>query len=289
MFSDRDQGRIQAIDGYQLVPRERKEGQRAFYSNLPERESRQQADPAVKKFYKQYYNKYPTPQQQVEHPIEKFVPPNKTVFQLIRDAASAFLNKCGFIIKKKDSAGTIIAQHSMPIVQKLSTAIYHNMVENMYSKINPGYNWEKDDEHVKSKLVQKDILKKMGEVGSDGLTRWQRYIKSANTLQIMDLSIRESVNQINKNAGEIVLKIDYNGNDKDGLPIYQVADLNVIEETKRKATKKEKGYPMPKVRTKQVSLQSMINPHPNGPTFPSSGTVMKGEMPKETPWGDGDG
>jgi hypothetical protein len=290
MFSDRDQGRIQAIDGYQLVPRERKEGQRAFYSKMPEREARQQADPAVKKFYKQYYNKYPTPDKQAEHPIEKFIPSaNKSVFQIVRDEASAILNKLGFIIKKKDNAGTIIAQHFMPIVQKLSTALYHNMVEGMYPKdVGKGYDWEDDPAHIKTKSKQKGIIEDLKRPGTGGRTYWQRYINDDNTWLVMRQSIENSVAQINRNAGETVLEVTLGTDSTTGARMYNVVDLNVIQETQRKASKKAKGYPMPKVIAKRLNLRDQINPqpHPNGPTFPSSGTVMKGEMPKETPWGE---
>jgi hypothetical protein len=60
LFNDITQGKIKAIDGYQLVPRERKELDKSFYKALPDREVRQQTDKKMKKLLKQYYRKNPT-------------------------------------------------------------------------------------------------------------------------------------------------------------------------------------------------------------------------------------
>jgi hypothetical protein len=73
-FSDRARGRIRAIDGYELMPRASKEVNRTFYSHFPNPTDRHRIDDKTRRELRSWYRKYPTPQEQAQHPFDTYVP-----------------------------------------------------------------------------------------------------------------------------------------------------------------------------------------------------------------------
>jgi hypothetical protein len=84
LFSDQAQGKIKTIDGHYLIPRERKELDRSFYTALPTPAERVTVDPQLKKTLKQWYRKNLTPELQRKSPFATFVP-KVSAFQFVRN------------------------------------------------------------------------------------------------------------------------------------------------------------------------------------------------------------
>jgi hypothetical protein len=274
VFSDIEQGKIKAVDGYQLVPGVRKDVQRAFYSKLPDRVARQQTTPEVKKLYKQYYRKYPTPILQEGHPIQEFTPPSPTVFQNIRARMGKILNMIGIGIKSKANPnGTMTAQHYLPIIQKLSTALYHNIVRKMFN-LGVNYDWKEDPRHIKSKSIQKKIIENMEKL-KDNRTYWNRFTSLDDTKEVIKYIIEDTVDKINQAAdGEQVIVLTWgqfnNPITGEKTLSYDVKDLHVLNEQAIKDAKKGKGYTremladLPKkgsgVKVKSGSIKPSVRP-----------------------------
>jgi hypothetical protein len=84
LFSDQAQRKIKAIDGHYLIPHERKELDRSFYTALPTRAERVATDTQLKKTLKQWYRKNPTLELQRKSPFATFVP-EVSAFQYVRN------------------------------------------------------------------------------------------------------------------------------------------------------------------------------------------------------------
>jgi hypothetical protein len=112
LFSDQAQGKIKAIDGHYLIPRERKELDRSFYTALPTRAERVATDPALKKTLKQWYRKNPTAELQRKSPFASFVP-DVSAFQYVRNELAKILTHWNCVIKSKTNPEEEISQRSI--------------------------------------------------------------------------------------------------------------------------------------------------------------------------------
>jgi hypothetical protein len=163
LFSVQAQNKIKAIYGHYLIPHERKELDRSFYTAVPTRAEGVATDPQLKKNLKQWYRKNPTPELQRKSPFASFVP-DVSAFQYVRNELGRFFTHWNCVIRSKTNPrGNISAQHYMTIIQKITTYIYQNCLLYMFS-IPPNYNWKDDPEHLKSKAAQTLALKKMKEM-----------------------------------------------------------------------------------------------------------------------------
>jgi hypothetical protein len=95
VYSDRDLGKIYSICGYQLTSRQKKVNQHNIYSAFPIKEVRADVMNSVYKTdLKAWLRKYPTPQQQRNHPFETFVR-EKSAFEILKEEVKAFLLEYG--------------------------------------------------------------------------------------------------------------------------------------------------------------------------------------------------
>jgi hypothetical protein len=166
-FSDTKHGKIKAIDGYELMPRATKEVSRSFYSTFPKPEDRQRIDDKTRRQLRAWYRKYPTPDEQISHPFDKFTP-ELSPYQIIRDAVMALLE--GFNIKiksKNNSDGIISAKHYMSLVQKL-TGILHSFALLKIYNLSNDYDFKTDPQGIKTKRVRKHTTKILLNIEGNG-------------------------------------------------------------------------------------------------------------------------
>jgi hypothetical protein len=282
MFSDRRQGIIKAIDGYQIVPTAQKEASRSYYNNMPDREARTQADPALKKFFKQYYRKNPTPALQAKNPVDEFRPTH-TSFQLIQDAVDKHLKTIGVSIKslKNNPTGTLTAQHYMPIKQKAATAVYHALIRKMYN-LPDNFDFKGESEankRLKSKQVQKDIKTKMLALDATGQTYGAQFFNAPSTIRLVEQTADNVLNEINSkiiNPKERIYKENIQAEQNLTTGAIKIVnfnlvdpDLNPVNIENKKRARLAKGYSdktgfRPKISGKGIQLpMKRIPPRPS--------------------------
>ena len=157
VFSNKEAGRIKAIDGHEIVPRNKKETLRALYSDFPTREHRARIDPKERSRLKAYYRKYPTETQQEHHPIDEFVK-EKSAFNMVKETVQIFLNMIGFSIysKEKHPNGTVKLTKFMTLLQKLTSQIYKGVLREVLSA-------DYDETEIKSAAVQRRLRRVLSE------------------------------------------------------------------------------------------------------------------------------
>jgi hypothetical protein len=178
VYSDVGNKRIKAIDGYQLVPRNKKESLRVMYDVYPTKEDREvNFNPEVRKHYKAYFRKYPNPNTWGMHPFNEFVKelPNKeSIFTSFRKMLEEYMIKHNFTMYSEEKDKTYVIQytgprdektvpaksgqltvaHYMTILQKL-TSYTMQIVYRLIAPSLPGnYDFSKDSLKVKSKANQ---------------------------------------------------------------------------------------------------------------------------------------
>jgi hypothetical protein len=149
VYSDRDLGKIYSIDGYQLTSRQKKVNQRNIHSAFPIKEVR--SDVMNLKFktdLKAWLTKYPTPQQQRNHPFEIFVrsvPP----FEILKDELNDFFLEYGILMYiKANAAGNLSVSNYITLIQKLTAALNWGIMI-QYFRVPEDYDFNLDDQHTK--------------------------------------------------------------------------------------------------------------------------------------------
>jgi hypothetical protein len=193
-YADRAKGKIKAIDGYELVPRKTKEINRAFYSQFPSAEDRKKIDAREKRTLRAWYRKYPTQELQQQHPFETFVP-ELNPHQIIRDVLIAALNVWGIgVYSAKNERGQLAVTHFMPMVQKMATKLYNNILLRIYSL--PGsYNFEIDSRGVKTKRARKNTVRVLTARDASNKTFIERYI-TTNALRIYSTDLPAAIEEV---------------------------------------------------------------------------------------------
>jgi hypothetical protein len=258
---------------------------------MPDREARTQADPALKKFFKQYYRKNPTPALQAKNPVDEFRPTH-TSFQLIQDAVDRHLKTIGVSIQslKNNPEGTLTAQQYMPIKQKAATAVYHALIRKMYN-LPDNFDFKGESEtnkRLKSKQVQKDIKTKMLALDATGQTYGAQFFNAPSTIDIIERTTDAVINEINsklKPEDQIYNKnIIGTKNIKTGaikITNFNLVDpdLNPANIEKKKQARQAKGYSDEKGFRPKISgkgIQPQMKRIPTRPSLGIGGTWVGG-------------
>jgi hypothetical protein len=142
VYSDRDLR-------YQLTSGQKKVNQRNIYSAFPIKEVRSDVmNSVLKTDLKAWLRKYPTPQQQRNHPFETFerpVPP----FEILKNEMKNFLTEFGISMHTK----TFLI---MTLLQKLTATLNRDTMIS-YFRLPDDYDFNLDDQHTKGLVVKKDI------------------------------------------------------------------------------------------------------------------------------------
>jgi hypothetical protein len=93
VFDDVQPGKVKAIDGYHFIPRSKIE-QRVFYNTFPQKSERKKISAEDKKLLRQYLRKYPTADEQQDHPIEEFEV-RTSAFDLVRTEVKSRMGEIG--------------------------------------------------------------------------------------------------------------------------------------------------------------------------------------------------
>jgi hypothetical protein len=199
-YSDKQLGKVKAIDNYELMPRISKEINQTFYTEFPTTKERQKLGDKEKKLLKAYYRKYPTPTQQQAHPFADFVP-ELSPYQIIRE-------------------GQLAAKHYMPLIQRLTGKAHLNILKGIYN-LGDGYDFDADPQGVKAKRVRKNTSRILMKPDSEGKTFMERYL-DANDYRIYTQEIPEAIQAIDGNRKIVQVRVNQ---DQQGRLSLQFQDL----------------------------------------------------------------
>jgi hypothetical protein len=231
-LSDKRKGKIRAIDGYELVPRETKEITRNYYQTFPRPEDRQTVDDKTRRKLKQWYRKNPTPAEQLAHPFESFEP-SQSPYQMVRGVMTELFRILQIKIHSKNSPGNISAPNYMTLLQKLTAIIHPLILTDLYG-ISQNYDFKEDPLGYKTRKAQKNTTKLFlveDEEGIDYLTRWTNYNTPEIALEIIPRLIEEIDNGREKITSTV-------GTSSSGKTIININD-KTLEDVKEKIAKKE--------------------------------------------------
>jgi hypothetical protein len=182
----------------------------------------------------------------------------------VRSIISDWLNTLGVVIKSKDAPnGNITAQHYMPIIQKLSTTVYHKMLKYMYGiGEDADYDFEDDPRGLKSKLIQRDVLSKMNQTYGGNTYLWNFVFDPTRVDAVWVSTINLAVADINKKSAGEVLKITPSDgpfiHPKSGAKLsgyhMEVVDKDVINAEQNKADMKKYGLTREKLEDKVKTM-----------------------------------
>jgi hypothetical protein len=175
VYSDYDNKRVKAIDGYSLAPRNKKEALRAQYDLYPTREMRreQMSDPEEKKKLKAYFRKYPNPDLWNEESYAKFTVQPTLFNRLKKDYLEGFLKAYGFTIRSQANPnGQITVAHYMTIAQKIMSEIMRVAYLIVIPRLDIAYDFKADEFKVKNKTHKKLLERRMaGNILKEDYTR----------------------------------------------------------------------------------------------------------------------
>jgi hypothetical protein len=228
-FSDVANGKIRAVDGYELMPRLTKEVQRGYYQALPTPKLRQQTTPEMKRLLRAYYRKFPTPEKQLQNPLKDFHP-KPSAYQLVRDTMSNMLKMFGFkIYSKAQPDGNISGRHYMTILQHITPLFYRHALSE-YFELPQNYNWELDSYGIKTKKRQKEASEAFSTIGENGNTEiWNIASKIAN--YIFNDGVQGGVQKIIAKEGPDRIRIAP-AKDTMGNNVLNIQDVDAAERPK---------------------------------------------------------
>jgi hypothetical protein len=236
VLSDKEIGRIRAIDGYSIGSVNDK-GQNAWknanrnlYDIAPTAADRAKIKSEEKKFLRAYYRKYPTVAQQATHNIADFEAPTSG-YQNVRAAVKEFLNLYGIAVQKTANGvttGNVSAPHFMAVLAKLSASVYQSILKIIFG-IQGEYDFNTDPLKLKSAAARKIIAlqTKPKESGNPSTLVFDFLTSgySNGTLTAKLLAIGNEINAAEGGTADapvfVIAPPKQNGN---GVWLYQVAD-----------------------------------------------------------------
>lgn len=161
ILSNREAGKIRAIDGYYL--KQPRWGTQNFYEKKPTKAERR-VDDQTRKAWKTYFRTYKTEAEQARHPFTEFEPP-QTVFNRVKAAVKSWLTELNiFIYSTKDRPKVLLNRlhitHYMAIWQKLSSFAYSMLLKQKWG-LGQDYDFVKDKQNVKGKKKQKEMQEEL--------------------------------------------------------------------------------------------------------------------------------
>jgi hypothetical protein len=157
VYSDYINNRVKSIDGFSLVPRNKKESLRARYDMFPDRETRSaNLRGPMKKALKAYFRKFPNPETWDDHPFEKFVSTLKdSLFNITKKRIEPIFQQCGFTIysprKEGGENGTLLVTQYMTILQRMTSWVMSAIYSTLSHDIPQTYDWVHDPQKFKTK------------------------------------------------------------------------------------------------------------------------------------------
>jgi hypothetical protein len=132
VFSDKNVGRIRAIDGYSLTPLSRKEAQREFYGALPDPKERAKLRKEEIKKMKAYLRKNWSAEKQAKESYEQFeLNDVQSAYANVRATAKDFLDVWKVRVGKKEDApktvGCLTPKHYLQLLQAMTKKIYETV------------------------------------------------------------------------------------------------------------------------------------------------------------------
>jgi hypothetical protein len=161
VYSDYDNRRIKAVDGFSVVPRSKKEALRAEYDIYPTRQLRQDnLDKETRKKYKQYFRKYPNPASWKHHNFDEFVPDVSLLNRLRKTYVEDYYKNFGFTIHSKNNpTGQLSVTHYMTIIQKIMGEIMRACWLVVVPNLPIDYDFKKDNYKIKTKARKNNLAK----------------------------------------------------------------------------------------------------------------------------------
>jgi hypothetical protein len=189
VFSDFDNNIIKSIDGYQIVPRGKKEALRARYTAFPDRQKRAEAmNSQQKTILKAFFRKHPDPSTWQNYDIHQFAEDygkNVSAFQQIKSVLKGFMDLAGLTLYKKSddvgsisispakTAGKLSLTHHMTILQRLSafalSFLYKIVYNEIIDDIPKDYDWIRDPMKLKTKGRSNELKSLLGDSYVDHL------------------------------------------------------------------------------------------------------------------------
>jgi hypothetical protein len=156
VYSDYLNNRVKAIDGFSLVPRNKKEALRARYDMFPDREERTaNLQGPSRKTLKAYFRKFPNPETWDSHPFDKFAETLKeSRFNIVKKIIEPMFKKSGFTIyspKKTGNAGTLLITQYMTILQRITSWVMATIYSTLSADVPQTYDWVHDPQKFKNK------------------------------------------------------------------------------------------------------------------------------------------
>jgi hypothetical protein len=219
VYSDKTAGKVKAIDGYHLESRQGKERKRAYYSDYPTREERQQVDPKERSRLKAYYRKYPTKSEQIKHPLTEDWKAPQSAFNLVRDKVKELLNIVGFTIYSKNNPdGTMKQTKFMTLLGKLASIAYKMVLRAVLKRDpdDPENKTAKEQNKLKADLLEQDVNKR---------TLLDALIDSNYRLHFSKGAIQQILNAIGGIKYKLITK-DINGVN---VEVFEIEDDEVLK------------------------------------------------------------
>jgi hypothetical protein len=226
LFSNRDAGKIHAIDGHYL--KQPRYVMKNIYKDYDTAEKRRAIDPDELKVIKAWYRKYPTIAQQKANPYKDFVP-EKNAFTIVKENIKELLDQHNMIPYSSEyDIGNIHITRFMSIWQKVASMINIKLMSGFF-RVPENYFKGEDVRGLKDKENQQRYRNWL----SNNINK----ITSADNLRAMYDLIRTIVANINAGIPkELQLNITHSpvtGN-------FQILDGKVTEQ-KKKADEKRKA------------------------------------------------
>jgi hypothetical protein len=294
VYSDKDARKIKSVDGYQIIPRTKKEALRAKYDAIPNKEVRSAlARSEQARRLQAYFKKYKTLADWNEHPIEDFnLEDHISAFNMLREQVKEVLEYYGFRAKETDQhPKTLTVTHYMTILQKLTSALMKRFYTEFLGYIPKG---------KKAQKIVKEIL-------NDSASNYPDKLPNADPDNIVILEFIEKHREalFNGDNGYIITLCNIINDQRDGpkvivlgtIPnpdatrpdikvIYNVKDLDLTKQKSEKLVFTDEmlaNYPISKhynfeelgFEPRQVRVKQPSTKPKRGPSQSSSQTRLR--------------
>jgi hypothetical protein len=169
VFSDKDVGRIRAIDGYSLTPYSRKQAQREFYGALPDPKERAKMRKEEVKKLKSYLSKNYTAEKQAKNPYDTYEVVQsayanvRTTVKYFCDVWLVGVGRPG--IDKAGTIGALTPPHFLQLLQVLTKAVYEKICKIIFD-LPDNYFLDPNDPVGIKKAAAKNLLKDLTKIAS---------------------------------------------------------------------------------------------------------------------------
>jgi uncharacterized membrane protein YgcG len=181
VYSNEDAGRIKAIDGFQIVPRTKKEALRARYTAFPDKTERAAAMKSQEKsLLKAYFRKHPNPDTWERYPFEDFAEEHekdKPAFKLIEEEVKSYMDDVGLTAYSglRNPTGVLAMTHYQAILKRLAS-VATNAAVMAFFDIPTEYDLREDPYRYKNKSNMKLVKAWLLESHKDHLPKIRTYV-----------------------------------------------------------------------------------------------------------------